>query len=82
MLTPSAQHANPMPKQIGALRRASRAAMIALVFACSMVTSIVPLANADEPATFVGGQACAGCHAAETERWAGSHHALAMQRAT
>ncbi len=82
MLTPSAQHANPMPKQIGALRRASRAAMIALVFACSMVTSIVPLANADEPATFVGGQACAGCHAAETERWAGSHHALAMQKAT
>ncbi len=82
MLTPSAQHANPMPKQIGALRRASRAAMIALVFACSMVTSIVPLSNADEPATFVGGQACAGCHAAETERWAGSHHALAMQKAT
>src|SRR6202046_4811069 len=26
--------------------------------------------------------ACAGCHAAETERWAGSHHALAMQKAT
>jgi cytochrome c553 len=38
--------------------------------------------RADEPASFVGGQVCAGCHAAETERWAGSHHALAMQKAT
>jgi Tfp pilus assembly protein PilF len=38
--------------------------------------------RADEPVSFVGGQVCAGCHAAETERWAGSHHALAMQKAT
>jgi Tfp pilus assembly protein PilF len=38
--------------------------------------------RADEPASFVGGQVCAGCHAAETARWAGSHHALAMQKAT
>lgn len=36
-----------------------------------------------EPAaTFVGAQACAGCHAAETEKWRGSHHAAAMQAAT
>ncbi len=33
------------------------------------------------PATFVGRQACAGCHAAENERWTGSHHDLAMQPA-
>jgi hypothetical protein len=39
-------------------------------------------AGANEPATFVGGQACSGCHAAEAERWKGSHHALAMQKAT
>ncbi len=38
--------------------------------------------HADEPAAFVGGQACAGCHTAETQRWKGSHHALAMQAAT
>ena len=31
---------------------------------------------------YVGGQACAGCHAEETAAWQGSHHALAMQRAT
>jgi Tfp pilus assembly protein PilF len=39
-------------------------------------------AFADEPAGFVGAQVCAGCHATEAERWAGSHHALAMQQAT
>ena len=34
------------------------------------------------PATFVGGEACASCHAAETQAWRGSHHQLAMQPAT
>ncbi|MFO1068212.1 MAG: tetratricopeptide repeat protein [Geminicoccaceae bacterium] len=34
-----------------------------------------------EPA-FVGSKVCAGCHAAETEAWTGSHHDLAMQPAT
>src|SRR5271165_4482960 len=38
-------------------------------------------AHADEPATYVGGQVCSGCHAIEAERWKGSHHALAMQKA-
>jgi Flp pilus assembly protein TadD len=28
---------------------------------------------------FVGSESCAGCHAAEAERWRTSHHALAMQ---
>ena len=37
---------------------------------------------ADEPARYVGGAACAGCHAAETKLWKGSHHALAMLPAT
>jgi predicted CXXCH cytochrome family protein len=58
------------------VRRAATAA-IALTLCC--ITSNVP---ADEPAKFVGGQVCSGCHAAETERWRGSHHALAMQKAT
>src|SRR5260221_9940975 len=39
-------------------------------------------AHADEAATYVGGQVCSGCHASEAERWKGSHHALAMQKAT
>ena len=38
--------------------------------------------RADDPPAYVGGQACAGCHAAETDAWKGSHHALAMQPAT
>ncbi len=32
--------------------------------------------------TFVGAEACAGCHAAQTESWSASHHAKAMQPAT
>jgi hypothetical protein len=80
MPTPSAQYANPIPRQITrVLRRAAEVAMLVLVFAWM---SVAPPARADEPATYVGGQACAGCHAAETQRWAGSHHALAMQKAT
>src|SRR6516165_2968069 len=39
-------------------------------------------AGADQPATFVGAQACAGCHTAPFDAWKGSHHALAMQKAT
>ena len=33
-------------------------------------------------ATFVGREACKGCHAGEYERWKQSHHDLAMQEAT
>ena len=39
-------------------------------------------AGADQPATFVGAQACAGCHTAQFDAWKGSYHALAMQPAT
>ena len=31
---------------------------------------------------FVGSAQCAGCHATETERWTGSHHDLALAKAT
>jgi len=37
---------------------------------------------APTPAAFVGGEACADCHAGETAAWKGSHHALAMQHAS
>ncbi|MFQ5931528.1 MAG: tetratricopeptide repeat protein, partial [Nitrospiraceae bacterium] len=35
-----------------------------------------------QTATYVGGQACAGCHQREYDLWSGSHHDLAMQEAT
>ncbi|MEM9106043.1 MAG: multiheme c-type cytochrome [Pseudomonadota bacterium] len=35
------------------------------------------LAQQEEPANYVGSATCATCHAAATEAWAGSHHALA-----
>jgi predicted CXXCH cytochrome family protein len=34
------------------------------------------------PASFVGSEACAGCHRAEAKLWRSSHHQLAMQHAT
>jgi len=37
--------------------------------------------GADQPAIFVGAQACAECHRAQFDVWKGSHHALAMQPA-
>ncbi len=39
-----------------------------------------PAAAVHEP--FVEAGACAGCHPQQAERWAGSHHDLAMQPAT
>jgi Tfp pilus assembly protein PilF len=62
--------------------RVAAVIMAVLVAASCMVVSVVSPAHADEPAGFVGGVVCAGCHAPEAERWAGSHHALAMQKAT
>jgi predicted CXXCH cytochrome family protein len=38
--------------------------------------------QAEEPPSFVGGKACADCHSAQFDAWKGSHHALAMQKAT
>ncbi len=54
-----------------------------------IVTILLALAFAAPPAvattpapTYVGSQACASCHQAETRAWHGSHHDLAMQEAT
>ena len=41
-----------------------------------------PSARQAAKPTFVGAQACASCHAAESAAWADSHHAKAMQHAT
>ena len=47
----------------------------------SVATVASPPAPALPPAHYVGTQACAACHAKETQAWQQSHHALAMQEA-
>jgi hypothetical protein len=58
------------------LWRAALAAVLILLLA-GRVT-----ARAEGSPSFVGAQACAGCHSPEFEVWKNSHHALAMQPAT
>ena len=43
---------------------------------------VAPGAHADGPASYVGGEVCSGCHAAQAQSWKGSHHAMAMLKAT
>ena len=60
-------------------------AVIAIIVALAGLLSVYSAkaeVPTDTPATFVGAAACGGCHAAETERWKTSHHALAMQKAS
>jgi tetratricopeptide (TPR) repeat protein len=45
-------------------------------------SSIAPPTSASASAGFVGSKTCATCHAAQFQRWQGSHHQLAMQAAT
>src|SRR5438552_18398744 len=58
--------------------------LIAIVtMASALAVVCVPAASLpDETASYVGGAVCSTCHAAEAERWKGSHHAWAMQKAT
>jgi hypothetical protein len=58
---------------------------VALLSGCDPAPSQAPApAKAPAPAAspvplaHVGGQACAGCHPTQAERWKGSDHALAM----
>src|SRR6516164_182123 len=64
------------PNCKSALCQASLAVVVMLTLPGPMA------ARADQPAAFVGAQACAGCHTAQFDAWKGSHHALAMQTAT
>lgn len=70
----------------GSLRRRARAGDVA-----GALTALAALAAAscgdgtgggEARASYMGRDACAGCHPAEAERWTGSHHDLAMQVAT
>ena len=45
----------------------------------SVATAPTPATAALPAAHYVGAQACASCHAKETQAWQTSHHALAMQ---
>ncbi|HKA80286.1 MAG TPA: hypothetical protein VKD43_09640, partial [Xanthobacteraceae bacterium] len=56
------------------------AAVLALVFPTGVQRD--PLKAADTAATFVGSEACAGCHRPEAELWRGSQHKHAMDHAT
>jgi predicted CXXCH cytochrome family protein len=64
------------------IRSPAVTAIVMVLTGLLSVCSAKAEAHTDAPATFIGAQACSGCHAAETERWKTSHHALAMQKAT
>lgn len=44
--------------------------------------SVSSPAASEQPATYVGGATCTGCHAQQHDLWKGSHHDMAMQIAT
>jgi predicted CXXCH cytochrome family protein len=51
---------------------------------CALIAALVLTTDSrgeTAPATYLGGRACAACHQAESARWTGSHHDLAMQPA-
>jgi predicted CXXCH cytochrome family protein len=67
---------------IAAVGAAALAAVGAIAFG-----SLTPILHdafrgGDAAATFVGSDACAGCHRAEAELWQSSHHKQAMDHAT
>ena len=65
--------------------RAAAAAIgstLAVLLAGGCARTEPPAAAPPAEATYVGRAACAECHAAEVERWSGSHHDLAMAEAT
>ncbi|MFO1102509.1 MAG: multiheme c-type cytochrome [Methylocystis sp.] len=66
-----------------ARRLALAAASICAIFGLVVVADYCAAAQEQSSAPFyAGSQACAGCHAAETAAWKGSHHAAAMAVAT
>jgi tetratricopeptide (TPR) repeat protein len=60
---------------------------LALLAVATAVILLLPapgqgIATGPPPLTYVGVSSCEECHAEETERWRGSHHATAMQEAS
>ena len=69
---------SPMVRRI-ILLLAAVISFLAVLFAWRMASR--PGSHEAAEATYVGGEACAACHAREHELWIGSHHDLAMQLA-
>jgi hypothetical protein len=72
---------------MGTLRNSAirRTAVLALIVGLMTACQRAEQKNAapvGAVASYVGGKACAGCHAKEFEAWRGSHHDLAMQEAS
>ncbi len=63
------------------LRVLIAAILVLLAPACVAVGAPAGVAGKDADPTYVGSQACAGCHGAQFAAWQGSHHDLAMQPA-
>lgn len=53
-----------------------------VVFALIVVPACGDAPEPDPPDEYVGREACVACHAAESSKWRGSHHDLAMDVAT
>ena len=53
-----------------------------LTLAALMLSNILTSAAVGAEATYLGNNACAGCHEQASADWANSHHDLAMQEAT
>ena len=66
------------------LVRRIAATIAAIVMLSGFVFMTAKCARADDAvkATYVGVEACSGCHKTQAERWKTSHHALAMEKAT
>jgi hypothetical protein len=56
--------------------------MVASAIAVLSLVNPTPYVPADEPAKYIGTDACAACHGTLFDIWKSSHHAQAMQPAT
>ena len=73
-----------VPAEIGAAPpkppwRGWTIAVLLVVAAAAALYWFWPFTGAPVSASYVGGQACAGCHETEAKAWKPSHHSLAMQ---
>lgn len=66
----------------GRVGHASLLIPLVCLAACSPQQQPDATVQAEPEPSYVGGETCAGCHQEQTELWLGSHHDLAMQRAT
>jgi tetratricopeptide (TPR) repeat protein len=81
-------HERSQPSDPGLARQRRRLLVSAAIFAVSLVAAGIVWADwyfgvpADAQASYVGRQSCIQCHRQQHDEWHGSHHDLAMDRAT